>query len=232
MNKITKEFLESEIIAVEYQRLSERLTHCTITVRNGFEFTGESVCVDPANYNEEIGNKIAYNNAFDKMWMPYGFLLRQKMHDEGALSNVIDGGKMDDETEDEPYQIKDTDQFTLELAIALAQNGDAVRSVNTGTVLTPDDCGQDALWELAEEPKSEDWLDRLAVECADLGERIGKLDKFIHGEKPSNVSDKQWELIGQQWVEMNSYHAILIKRLNDANGIVEAENSIDEEAKV
>lgn len=54
-----------------------------------------------------------------------------------------------DEAEDEPYQVKDTDQFTLELAIALAQNGDAVRSVNTGTVLTLDDCGQDALWQLA-----------------------------------------------------------------------------------
>lgn len=149
MNKITKEFLDSEIIAVEYKRLSERLTHCTITVKNGFEFTGESVCVDPANYNEEIGNKIAYDNAFDKMWMPYGFLLRQKMYDEGTFPNVVGGGKMDDETEDEPYQLKETDQFTLELAIALAQNGDAVRSVNTGTVLTLDDCGQDALWQLA-----------------------------------------------------------------------------------
>ena len=152
MNKITKEFLESEIIAVEYKRLSERLTHCTITVKNGFQFTGESACVDPAAYNEDIGNKIAYNNAFDKMWMPYGFWLRQKMHDEGAFSNVEATSKADDE----PYQIKDTDQFTLELAITLAQNGDVVRNVNTGTTLSLDDCRHDAFWQLAQAPKAED----------------------------------------------------------------------------
>lgn len=152
MNKITKEFLEGEIIAVEYKRLSERLTHCTITVKNGFQFTGESACVDPTDYNEDIGNKIAYNHAFDKMWMPYGFWLRQKMRDEGAFSNVEAVSKADDE----PYQIKDTDQFTLELAIALAQNGDVVRNVNTGTTLSLDDCRHDAFWQLAQAPKAED----------------------------------------------------------------------------
>ena len=82
MNKITKEFLESEIISVEYNRLQGTLTHCAITVKSGFVFTGESACVDPTDYNEDIGNKIAYNHAFDKMWMPYGFWLHQKMHDE------------------------------------------------------------------------------------------------------------------------------------------------------
>lgn len=151
MNKITKEFLEGEIIAVEYKRLSERLTHCTITVKNGFQFTGESACVDPTDYNEDIGNKIAYNNAFGKMWMPYGFWLRQKMRDEGAFSNVEAASKSDDES----YQVKDTDQFTLELAIALAQNGDVVRNVNTGTTLSLDDCRHDAFWQLAQAPKSE-----------------------------------------------------------------------------
>lgn len=39
-NRITKDFLESEITNVEYQRLSGTITHCTITVKNGFTFTG------------------------------------------------------------------------------------------------------------------------------------------------------------------------------------------------
>ena len=163
MNKITKEFLESEIIAVEYKRLSEHLTHCTITVKNGFQFTGESACVDPTNYDEDIGNKIAYDYAFGKMWMPHGFWLRQKMRDEGAFSNVEAASKPDDES----YQIKDTDQFTLELAIALAQNGDVVRNVNTGTTLSLDDCRHDAFWQLAQAPKAED---SPAVSAADSQE--------------------------------------------------------------
>ena len=78
MNKLTEEFLESQIKNVTYTRLTGTLTHCAITVKYGFVFTGESACVDESNYEREIGEKIAYDNAFEKMWMPYGFYLKQK----------------------------------------------------------------------------------------------------------------------------------------------------------
>lgn len=79
MNTITKEFLESEIVNVEYQRGKGTLTHCYITVKSGFVFTGESACADPANFNEEFGQKFAYEDAFNKMWLPYGFALKKKI---------------------------------------------------------------------------------------------------------------------------------------------------------
>ena len=78
MNKLTEEFLENEIKHVAYTRLTGTLTHCAITVKNGFVFTGESACVDESNYERDIGEKVAYSNAFEKMWMPYGFFLKQK----------------------------------------------------------------------------------------------------------------------------------------------------------
>lgn len=78
MNKITKEFLESQISSVAYQRGKGTLTHCYITVKNGFTFTGESACVDEASFDEGMGKKFAYEQAFEKMWMPYGFWLKQK----------------------------------------------------------------------------------------------------------------------------------------------------------
>ena len=77
--KLTKEFLESEIDKVEYNRFGETNTHCTITTKSGFSFTGESACVDPNNYNKELGEKYAYENAFEKMWMPYGFWLHKAL---------------------------------------------------------------------------------------------------------------------------------------------------------
>ena len=77
--KLTKEFLESEIKEVQYQRLSGTITHCTIVTKSGFTFTGESACVDPNNYNKELGEKYAYENAFEKMWMPYGFWLHKAL---------------------------------------------------------------------------------------------------------------------------------------------------------
>ncbi len=79
MNKITVEFLNSEIANVEYLRPVGTLTICVITTKDGFTFTGESACVDPANFNKEIGEKIAYDNAFEKMWLPYGFWLHKTL---------------------------------------------------------------------------------------------------------------------------------------------------------
>ena len=77
--KLTKEFLESEIDKVEYNRFGETNTHCTITTKSGFTFTGESACVDPNNFDQKIGEKFAYEQAFEKMWMPYGFWLHKAM---------------------------------------------------------------------------------------------------------------------------------------------------------
>ena len=77
--KLTKEFLESEIIQIDYKRLGGKITHCAITTKSGFVFTGESACVDPTNYDADIGSKIAYDNALDKMWMPYGFWLHKAL---------------------------------------------------------------------------------------------------------------------------------------------------------
>ncbi|WP_395146970.1 Gp49 family protein [Moraxella atlantae] len=77
--KLTKEFLESEIDKVEYNRFNKTLTHCTITTKSGFSFTGESACVDPNNFDEVVGRHFAYEQAFDKMWLPYGFWLHKAL---------------------------------------------------------------------------------------------------------------------------------------------------------
>ena len=81
MNKITVEFLKNEIVSVDYGRGVGTLTHCYITVKNGFVFTGESSCVSPELFNEKIGQEVAYDNAFDKMWSHYGFWLKQKLYE-------------------------------------------------------------------------------------------------------------------------------------------------------
>ena len=80
MNKVTPASIQDKIIRVEYRRLSPKITHCIIEMENGFEVTGESACVDPANYNQEIGERIAYDNAFDKLWPLEGYLLQEKLY--------------------------------------------------------------------------------------------------------------------------------------------------------
>ncbi len=86
--KLTKEFLESEIGNVEYVRIGEKTTHCTITTKSGFTFTGESACVDPNNFDQNIGEKFAYEQAFEKMWMPYGFWLHKALAETDYQSKL------------------------------------------------------------------------------------------------------------------------------------------------
>ena len=94
--KLTKEFLESEIGNVEYVRIGEKTTHCTITTKSGFSFTGESACVDPNNFDQKIGEKFAYEQAFEKMWMPYGFWLHKALADhDNRLQPPSDDNKIE-----------------------------------------------------------------------------------------------------------------------------------------
>jgi len=57
----------------------ETLTFCVLILKNGFTVTGESACASPENFNAEIGKKIAYQNAREKIWVLEGYLLKQKL---------------------------------------------------------------------------------------------------------------------------------------------------------
>lgn len=56
------------------------LTFCTIVLENGFTVTGESACASPENFDEAIGQKIAFNNAREKIWVLEGYLLKEKLY--------------------------------------------------------------------------------------------------------------------------------------------------------
>ena len=55
------------------------LTICAIKTTNGFTVIGESACASPENFDSEIGRKIAFDNAKQKLWPLEGYLLKQKL---------------------------------------------------------------------------------------------------------------------------------------------------------
>ena len=80
--RLTPTDIKETIVGVKYHKLTEVLTVCVLTLKNGFTVTGESACASPKNYNEEIGNGIAYENAQDKVWMLEGYLLKERLYNE------------------------------------------------------------------------------------------------------------------------------------------------------
>lgn len=55
------------------------LTFCVLVLENGFTVTGESACASPENFDEEIGRKIAYENAKQKIWPLEGYALKSQL---------------------------------------------------------------------------------------------------------------------------------------------------------
>lgn len=65
------------------------LTVCCLTLTNGFTVTGESACASPENFNAEIGEKIAFEQARNKIWMLEGYLLKQKLHESKNTNSFV-----------------------------------------------------------------------------------------------------------------------------------------------
>lgn len=76
--RVTPDYIKSRLGVPIFTRFSETVTICHLCVDNGFSVRGESACVSPENYNQEIGEKIAYENAFRQLWPLFGFLLAEK----------------------------------------------------------------------------------------------------------------------------------------------------------
>jgi hypothetical protein len=57
------------------------LTICVLVLQNGFTVTGESACASPANFDAELGRKIARQHAINKIWPLEGYLLKQRLAD-------------------------------------------------------------------------------------------------------------------------------------------------------
>lgn len=55
------------------------LTFCVLVLRNGFTVTGESACVNPENFDADVGRKIARQNAVAKIWPLMGYALKEKL---------------------------------------------------------------------------------------------------------------------------------------------------------
>ena len=117
--RLTPDHIDSKIKAVEYilpRDVCKRdngvevfdaplplqtLTFCILTLENGFTVTGESACASPENFDAEIGKKIAYDNAREKIWLLEGYLLKEKLNhqikiQEHFASQGLDAGKLQD----------------------------------------------------------------------------------------------------------------------------------------
>lgn len=92
--RLTPDHIDAQITGEQYFVFpGTTVTICLLTLVNGFTVTGESACASPENFNEEIGRKIARDQARDKIWLLEGYLLKEKLH-SGKEFNAASGDNL------------------------------------------------------------------------------------------------------------------------------------------
>jgi hypothetical protein len=78
--RLTPEMIDEVIMSEKYHRFENTtLTVCCLVLQNGYCVVGESAAVSMANFDAELGKKIARDNAREKIWALEGYLLRERL---------------------------------------------------------------------------------------------------------------------------------------------------------
>jgi len=86
--RLTPDLIDDTIVDEAFHVFEETmLTVCCLTLVNGFTVSGESACASPENFNIEIGQKIARENARNKIWALEGYLLKQRLFESSEGDN-------------------------------------------------------------------------------------------------------------------------------------------------
>ncbi len=80
--RLTPQDIDNTIVSAEYTVMGKTTTVCQLTLKNGFTTIGTSACASPENFDVEVGQKIAFENARDKIWELEGYLLKQKLYEK------------------------------------------------------------------------------------------------------------------------------------------------------
>lgn len=101
-NSITETDVEAAIEKEEYGTLGVKTTFCLITLKNGFELVGTSACVDPNNYDIEVGKPYARKKAVEYIWTHLASILQQELSGKKGCSEAVSDSDFEEPATDAP----------------------------------------------------------------------------------------------------------------------------------
>ena len=79
--RITPDHIDSLIVSQNFTILPSGKTGITeLILKNGFSVTGETSTVSKENFDIELGKKISFDKARNKIWELEGYLLQEKIY--------------------------------------------------------------------------------------------------------------------------------------------------------
>jgi len=78
--RLTPDDIDRVIVKSQFHVFEgSQLTVCCITLKNGYTVTGESACVSPENFDAEVGKRVSFDKARQKIWALEGYLLKEHL---------------------------------------------------------------------------------------------------------------------------------------------------------
>ena len=75
-SKLTENDINRFFDKIDIRQLDEKTTLVRTELKNGFVSIEGSSCVDPKNYDHQIGSEVALRRIKDKVWASLGFVLQ------------------------------------------------------------------------------------------------------------------------------------------------------------
>lgn len=243
-DRVTPEYLASRIAKVEFHRLAGgTMTLCILTVDNGFQLTGTSACADPANYRQDVGEKIARDNAERQLWPLLGFALKDAMAARESLARGLPTFPVEGWHRCRSHKVVEAAMIHAaefkadgsgKVAIRSTDGGPEIVEVPAGFLRKPGAVNEGDVivryadgylshsplkafiqgYTFAEAPAApQDWRDRVRRERADLAGKLDKLRAFLGKGRPANVTAAEWDRLDAQWYGMSLYISALDDRI-------------------
>ncbi len=78
--KVTVERISNKIAKIDYMVIPDStVTICSILMKNGYKVIGKSACVDPEEFEAQLGKSLAFDDAYDQLWALEGYLLAEEL---------------------------------------------------------------------------------------------------------------------------------------------------------
>jgi hypothetical protein len=79
--RVTLAAMEAKVATAQFfnPQIAPQLTICVMQLTNGWVLVGKSAPADPANFNQELGEKFAREDCIRQMWTLEGYLLREQL---------------------------------------------------------------------------------------------------------------------------------------------------------
>ena len=92
MNTVTQEEVNKnmqDVLVRTVEEFGKPTTYVTVRMENGFTLRESTTCVDPSNYDENIGKEVCLKRIEDKIWFLLGYTLQSKLGSKQKLNTLL-----------------------------------------------------------------------------------------------------------------------------------------------